>query len=307
MQCMEVWGGNRAVDNGVVMPGLDAWVYALPFGDGGEGGDLHYVSSCASGRITRILVADVSGHGQGVAEIAGKLRGLMRRYVNYIDQTRLVEGLNREFAGIGRGGQFATAVIATYFAPTDYLTLSNAGHPRPLWYRARTRDWRLLTSRDVPRSGPANIPLGIAEPTKYDVASIHLGRGDVVVVYTDSLIEARDAAGRQIGEHGLLEIARSVRADEPEGIAGRLLEAVRRHAAGSSGGDDVTVVVLRPNALRPRIGPLQGLLSAARIGWEAVRPREGVRIGRPEGGVVNVLGAFFNRFNRGVGRSSGNE
>jgi serine phosphatase RsbU (regulator of sigma subunit) len=302
---MEVWGGNRAVDNGVVMPGLDAWVYAQPFGTGGEGGDLHYVSSCASGRITRVLVADVSGHGQGVAEIAGKLRGLMRRFVNYIDQTRLVEGLNREFAAMGEGGQFATAVIATYFAPTDYLTLSNAGHPRPLWYQARSRKWRLLTSKDTPRSGPANIPLGIAEPTKYDVASVHLAPDDQVVVYTDSLIEARDAAGRQVGEQGLLEIAQSLPPGEPDKIAGRLLEAVRRHAAGTSDADDITVVVLRPNDLKPRIGPVQGLINTVRIGWEAVRPRDGLRIGRPEGGMVNVLGNFFNRFNRGVGRRAG--
>ena len=62
-QCMEVWRGNQPVDNGVVMPGLDAWVYSRPLGDAKAGGDVHYVSSCATGRITRLLVADVSGHG----------------------------------------------------------------------------------------------------------------------------------------------------------------------------------------------------------------------------------------------------
>src|SRR5437762_14360996 len=86
MRCLEVWGGNQAVDNGVVMAGLDAWLYSRPFRDQSAGGDLHYVSSCAAGMVTRVLVADVSGHGESVADAARALRGLMRRYVNYVDQ-----------------------------------------------------------------------------------------------------------------------------------------------------------------------------------------------------------------------------
>ena len=70
MQCMEIWGGNQMVDNHVVMPGLDAWVYSRPYGQAAAGGDVHYVSSCATGRITRLLIADVSGHGSQVAQTA---------------------------------------------------------------------------------------------------------------------------------------------------------------------------------------------------------------------------------------------
>src|SRR5437899_11480300 len=83
MQCMEVWGGNQAVDSGVVMVGLDAWVFSRPFEQSQEGGgDVYYVSSCATGRITRLLVADVSGHGSAVCDVAGQLRSLMRRNIN---------------------------------------------------------------------------------------------------------------------------------------------------------------------------------------------------------------------------------
>src|SRR5205814_3709017 len=49
LQCMEVWGGNQVVDSGVVMAGLDAWVYSRPVNDDEGGGDVHYVSSCAAG------------------------------------------------------------------------------------------------------------------------------------------------------------------------------------------------------------------------------------------------------------------
>src|SRR5205085_11389593 len=74
MQCMEVWGGNAQTNNGVSMLGLDAWVYSKPYESAEAGGDVYYVSSCATGRITRLLVADVSGHGNAVSETAGVLR-----------------------------------------------------------------------------------------------------------------------------------------------------------------------------------------------------------------------------------------
>src|SRR5947208_2670834 len=98
MTCMEVWGGNTLVDTAVNLSGLDAWVYSKPYADSAEGGDVHYVSSCATGRITRLLLADVSGHGASVSTTAAQLRNLMRKFVNHIDQTRFVQSMNQQFA-----------------------------------------------------------------------------------------------------------------------------------------------------------------------------------------------------------------
>jgi len=85
MQCMEVWGGSQLTSSGVELGGLDVWVYSKPFGQAQRGGDVYYVSSCASGRISRLLLADVSGHGKSVASAAADLRTLMRRFVNRIE------------------------------------------------------------------------------------------------------------------------------------------------------------------------------------------------------------------------------
>lgn len=142
LQCMEIWGGIEAVDTALSLTGLDAWVYARPHGGGQAGGDVHYLSMCGSGRIVRLGLADVSGHGVSVSEIAGTLRTLMRRHINTPDMTRFMRALNGAFVehtqdGAG-SGHFATALLATYYAPTDHLLLCNAGHPRPLWWRAST-------------------------------------------------------------------------------------------------------------------------------------------------------------------------
>src|SRR3954469_12500684 len=167
MQCMEVWGGNDLVDANVSMSGLDAWVYSKPYEQAEAGGDVYYVSACATGRITRLLVADVSGHGAKVRETAIALRDLMRQYVNHIDQTRFVRSMNEQFATMSKAGSFATAVVTTFFAPTNTLTLCNAGHPSPLLYRAKKREWSLLSNRrdddDDAGDAIANIPLGIED------------------------------------------------------------------------------------------------------------------------------------------------
>src|SRR5271170_399611 len=129
MQCMEVWGGSQLTSSGV------------------------------TGRIARLLLADVSGHGQSVASTAADLRTLMRRFVNRLDQKEFVRLLNQQFVALSRTGSFATAVVTTFFAPSRRLLVSNAGHPRPLLFRAVDGRWSFLGQQDNPeKKGPRNIP-----------------------------------------------------------------------------------------------------------------------------------------------------
>ena len=144
MQCMEIWGSSGAIDSGISTPGLDIWTLGKPHEGAVNGGDVHYVSVCGGGITTRFIVADVGGHGDAVASLALSLRALMRRHINRNKQTQLVEGLNKEFSTQAPGDCFATAVIATYLASRDELTVCNAGHPRPLWYRAARGEWSVL-------------------------------------------------------------------------------------------------------------------------------------------------------------------
>jgi hypothetical protein len=278
MACMEVWGSNLAVDTSVVMPGLDAWVFSRPFQSTGPqdgGGDIHYVTSCASGRITRLIVADVSGHGAPVARAAEALRRLMRKHSNYIDQTHLVEAVNREFNEIGEdaigegGAMFATAVIATYFAPTDELAVSNAGHPRPLRFDAEVGKWMRVEAPEAGRGGPSNLPLGVLDGTRYPASSTRLRPDDLVLFYTDSLIEAKDAAGRLLGTDGLISHLDRMDVRRPESLVRELLASIGR--AGPAGpdsfDDDVTALLVRRNDRKPR--PSVGL--AVLSGWRIVR------------------------------------
>ncbi len=261
MQCMEVWGGNASVDVSLALPGLQAAVFARPHGGAEGGGDVHYVSSCASGMITRLLVADVSGHGESVSGTAVTLRGLMRRYINYIDQKKFVRAMNREFTALSQLGNFATAVVGTYFAPSRRLTLCNAGHPRPLLYRAAEGVWSVMSSGDAGQ-GVVNLPMGIVGDAGYTQLSAMLSAGDFVLLYTDSLVEARDASGRLLGEEGLLGVVTSLGVPEMGSFVPRLLESL---SANGESDDDVTVVLLRATGEAPRPGVGEQLAAVGRV------------------------------------------
>ena len=94
---MDIWSGNRSIENEARAPGLEIFVYSQPFGGESRSGDVHYVSVCAGGVLTRLILADVSGHWEAVAETSRNLRTQMRRFINSKRQQSLVHSLNREF------------------------------------------------------------------------------------------------------------------------------------------------------------------------------------------------------------------
>jgi sigma-B regulation protein RsbU (phosphoserine phosphatase) len=140
-------------------------------------------------------------------------------------------------------------VVATYLTTQDRLTICNAGHPRPLWYRAAEARWTVLSGdTGEPDVGAANLPFGIDEGGAYQQFSVALGRGDAVVFYTDALTEARDPAGRLLGEAGLLRLASGLDGSEPRTLGRNLLAAVEDYRGGAPAEDDLTLLALYHNA-----------------------------------------------------------
>jgi len=265
MQCMEVWGGNVAAESGISVHGIDAWLYSQPYHGEASGGDIHYVSMCGEGRIARFVLADVAGHGTAVNDLALQLRTLMRKHVGTLDQTRFARALNRAFGRLSKDGIFATAALATYFAPTDELIACLAGHPRPLWYHVASGEWSLLSHEASDGAlSKANLPLGIIHPTDYHQFAVTLGKGDLVVLYSDGLIETGGPPAKSIGEEGLLALARTIGGADPAVFGRSLIAAVDAEFGWQPGtrADDLTVLVLHHNAADP---PAMSLLHKARM------------------------------------------
>jgi serine phosphatase RsbU (regulator of sigma subunit) len=292
---MEVWGGNQGVDDSVVVAGLDAWVYSKPYGGSDGGGDVYYLSSCATGRIARLLLADVSGHGEAVQEIAIDLRELMRRFVNQIDHARFISLMNQQFAAMARAGKFATAVVSTFFAPTARLTICNAGHPIPIYYRAATKQWSFLepTEKQPRPEEPVNLPLGILDLADYQTFDVQLKTGDLVLCYTDSLVESRGADGELLGHEGLMEIVRSLPISEPREFVSALLDAIEAQSEGNLSKDDVSVMIFRPNGQGKRASLVTQAVATGKMTAAIVRSLRpgGPPVPWPEFNLPNFLGA----------------
>lgn len=290
MQCMEVWGGSQLTAQGVAFGGLDAWVYSKPFGGAHSGGDVYYASSCATGRISRLLLADVAGHGKSAASTAADLRTLMRRFVNRLDQTEFVNLLNQQFAALSKAGVFATAVVTTFFSPSRRLMICNAGHPRPLLYRAATRQWDFLGDHKF-----GNIPLGILEMAEYQQFDVELDPGDCLLSYSDALIESYDSDGEMLGESGLLRIVRLLGDIAPEKLIDILLKEISERYPENLSEDDVTVMLVRANGGRldfsfgEKFGALRRLVGTA---LRAVNPHA-ERPPFPDLNLANLGGAIF--------------
>lgn len=254
LQCMEVWGGNDRVDTSVGTFGLDTWVFSQPYGPAAtHGGDVYYLSSCASGNITRLMLADVSGHGPDVSSVAGELRTLMRQNVNRISQKHLVKDLNNQFVRLTEVGCFATALVFSYFAPSRKLQISNAGHPPPLIFRAEHGRWSTLEDHGPHETdGLSNVPLGVQHATDYSSHATKMAPGDMVLCFSDALFELRSANQQQLGTQRLAEVINDLDANEPEALIPQLLRSLDSMTDGdiADAHDDMTILLFRAQPIR---------------------------------------------------------
>jgi serine phosphatase RsbU (regulator of sigma subunit) len=160
------------------------------------GGDWYLAVPLADGDVV-FAVGDVVGHGLAAAPPMVALRHAAAAYaVAGHEPGEVLAALNMLLCRQG-GWATATAVVARYQPRTGELTWARAGHP-PI----------MVAGRDGvdTRYEPTGILLGVCPEAEYEHASVRLYPGDVVLMYTDGLIEQR---GRGIDE-GVRELAREV-------------------------------------------------------------------------------------------------
>jgi len=249
LQCLEIWGGIRSVDTGVAVPNFNAWVTSHPHEASEQGGgDVHYLTLCSKGLLTRLLLADVAGHGADVSELAKSLHQLMRDHVDLLDQRQIAQQLNHTFSqtqSIRGSFRFATAVILTYYEGQLYVV--NAGHPPPLWYRASRKQWQWLTpENETEAASSSSLPLGVLDESQFTQFELSLEIGDIIIAYSDALIEARqNGDGPQLSPASLLELAQSIEVnDQPVSAGTELVSKIEAFRGHTPADDDLTCITL---------------------------------------------------------------
>jgi serine phosphatase RsbU (regulator of sigma subunit) len=199
------------------------------------GGDFYDLFEIEDERIG-ILIGDVSGKGLEAATLTSIVRNSVRmRAMDGLTPAETMTKTNDAFFALTSSETFVTAFFATLDTRDGTLTYVGAGHPPAMIKR---------TDGQVGLLGESESLLGAFLGTHFEDHLVLLSPGDVLVAYTDGVIEARDG-GALYGQERLRDLLAGL-ADGtgPEGVA----EAVYRDVVEYSGGvthDDVAILALR--------------------------------------------------------------
>jgi sigma-B regulation protein RsbU (phosphoserine phosphatase) len=182
-----------------------------------------------------VLVADVSGHGVSAALIASMVKVALQARADDADQPgRLLAGMNRIFGG-QLGSQFITAGYAFIDMEAGRIDYAGAAHPPLLVLPA--------DGGDLVRLEENGLMLGQFPDATYQTVSRGLTKGDRIVMTTDGLVEATNAAGEQFGDERLPRLLSDSRGLPAEGLAEKLLAEANAWTDARQD-DDLTLVVV---------------------------------------------------------------
>lgn len=203
------------------------------------GGDYYDFLTYDDGRLG-IALGDVSGKAMPAALLMTSLQARLRVLAEQVqDLAQLMTRLNRHTAAHCPSNRFVSMFYAVIEPATGHLIYSNAGHNPPLIARVDGR---------VDELSGGGIIMGLFSSARYEAFEAQLDPGDVLVLYSDGVTEAMNAAGDTFDEDRLLETLRLNRHKSAAEIVLAITRGVARFVAGAPAADDLTLVVVRRTA-----------------------------------------------------------
>ncbi|WP_045119272.1 SpoIIE family protein phosphatase [Haliangium ochraceum] len=192
-----------------------------------------------------LIVGDVAGKAISAALYMARLTSELRGRAGIArSPQRLIKRVNEEMVKLGDDGMFATLVCAVFELSTRSLLFTNAGHCVPLLRRGE-QVFPLESER-------AHIPpIGILPDLEVGEARVQLHTGDLLVIVSDGIVEARDPNGNEYGERRLIRRIRTARGGA-EDLVKSILQDVDSHVGSATQADDMTILVMHVAERRTR-------------------------------------------------------
>jgi PAS domain S-box-containing protein len=219
------------------LPGIEIAVNYIPGTEGADvGGDWYDVIQLDNGAVG-LAIGDVAGHDMGAAALMGQLRNATRAYAirDGINPAAVLDELRR-FSDILEIERIATAAYARFSPLTGAFRVASAGHPPPLILRAAGE----VEVMDLVPSPPIGLRSALSEES-----SVVLGIGDIVVMFTDGLVERRGAGI----DEGMDLLAQTMVSAKGHSTAELCAQIVAEVVPDGSRQDDIAILVVR------RVGP----------------------------------------------------
>jgi serine phosphatase RsbU (regulator of sigma subunit)/pSer/pThr/pTyr-binding forkhead associated (FHA) protein len=192
-------------------------------------------------RHLAITLGDVAGKGMPAALLMAKLSSDTRFcLLTETDPAKAMTRLNDLlYQHTSQMDRFVTMAAAVLDQASHTLTVVNAGHPTPLWYRRQTG-----ALEDATTSDSAGMPLGILEGQEYARPQLALEPGDCLLLFSDGVTDAVNVRKEAFGVSGIHAALREGGPFTPRSLVERLVKAVKQHAAGCPQHDDITLVCI---------------------------------------------------------------
>jgi len=194
--------------------------------------------SAAEGGKLMLVIADVAGKSVPAALLMATLQASLRTVAGEdAPLADLVARLNRYASAHSLDGlRFTTAILSQYDPSTRRLIYVNAGHNAPVLRRADAT----LEKLEV-----GGLPLGIHSTATYETATIDLRPGDVLILYTDGVVEAFNQAGEEFGNQRWFAAIRALPAGSAQESLQYLMKRVDEFVGATRQSDDITCLVFR--------------------------------------------------------------
>jgi sigma-B regulation protein RsbU (phosphoserine phosphatase) len=214
----------------VRVAGWDVAYFYLPAGP--VSGDYCDFLQADSGDVY-FIIGDVAGKGVAAAMLMSHLSAMLRTLISIgLPLGQVMERASRVFCESTLASHYATMVCGRASASGE-IEICNAGHPPPL----------LIRSGEVVALDATGLPVGMFCCEAFPTRTVRLGSGDLLLLYTDGLIEAENAAGAEYGAERLQALAGSV-TWQPKAIVDACVQHVSRFHGGADLADDLTVLAI---------------------------------------------------------------
>ena len=203
------------------------------------GGDFYDFIDMGSNRLG-LVIGDVTGKSVSGALVVSASRSVFRMLSE--EEATVAERMmraNRRMKKDLMAGMFVALLYAVLDGAAKTLALCSAGQAQPVRRQSVSAGAELIETRGD------TFPLGILDEAEYEETVLSLSPGDVIVLYTDGIVEAMNPAGEIFGFDRLLETVGASSGASSEALLQEILAHVNSFAAGALQHDDLTVIVIR--------------------------------------------------------------